>query len=166
VGNESENITVREDWNPIVGLNGTLGKGWTMRSRIGSTTSEDNDNNSSIASFSLSTRRQISLNLSRRFDPASGLRLFWMKEPIKLKSDLVFSVDLTYSSDRSESGRRGFGSTLNRDGSTTSLRTGVTYKFRKNIDGDLSVNLGRNNNNKTGQQLRTAALSGSVVFSF
>ena len=67
---------------------------------------------------------------------------------------------------RSESGRRGFGSTLNRDGSTSSLRTGVTYKFRKNIDGDLSVNLGRNNNNKTGQQLRTAALSGSVVFNF
>jgi hypothetical protein len=42
----------------------------------------------------------------------------------------------------------------------------VTHKFRKNIDGDLSVNLGRNNNNKTGQKLRTAALSGSVVFNF
>ena len=165
--NESENITVRKDWNPIVGVNGTVGKGWTLRSRFGSTTSEDSDNNASLASFTSSTRRQASINLSRRFDSASGLRLFWMKEPIKLKSDLVFSTDLTYSTDKSESGRRGFGSpTVNRDGSTTSIRTGVTYKFRKNIDGDLSVNLGRNNNNKTGQKLRTAALSGSVVFNF
>jgi hypothetical protein len=149
-----------------VGVNGTVGKGWTLRTRFGSTTSEDSDNNASLASFTSSTRRQATINLSRRFDPASGLRLFWMKEPIKLKSDLVFSTDLTYSTDKSESGRRGFGSTVNRDGSTTSIRTGVTYKFRKNIDGDLSVNLGRNNNNKTGQKLRTAALSGSVVFNF
>jgi hypothetical protein len=164
--NESENITIREDWNPIVGVNGTVGKGWTLRSRFGSTTSEDSDNNASLASFTSSTRRQVSINISRRFDTASGLRLFWMKEPIKLKSDLVFSTDLTYSTDKSESGRRGVGSTVNRDGSTTSIRTGATYKFRKNIDGDLSVNLGRNNNNKTGQKLRTAALSGSVVFNF
>jgi hypothetical protein len=164
--NRSESITVREDWNPIVGVNGTLGKGWSMRSRVTSTVTDDTGNIAGIQSFQNSTRRQVSLTLSRRFDPASGIKFFWMKEPIKLKSDLVFNTDISYSTDRVIDGRQGINSFVNRDGNTTSLRTGVSYKFRKNLDGEFNVNLGRNNDNKAGFKRRTAGLSGSVVFNF
>jgi len=164
--NQSESITVREDWNPIVGVNGTLGKGWSMRSRINSTSTDDTGNIAGIQNFQNSTRRQVSLTLSRRFDPASGIKFFWMKDPIRLKSDLVFNTDVSYSTDRVIEGRTGFNRSVNRDGNTTSLRTGVSYKFRKNLDGEFNVNLGRNNDNKAGFKRRTAGLSGSVVFNF
>jgi hypothetical protein len=166
LGNESESITERSDWNPVLGMNGTFGSNWTMRARLSSTGSEDVDNQAGIGRFTSSTRRQFQLNLSKRFDARSGLKFPWQKEAIKLKSDLTFNNDLTFSTDRSESGRRGIESTVNRDGSTMSYRTGVMYNFRKNIDGDFSVTYGRNNNNKTGQKLRNLALSGSLVFNF
>jgi hypothetical protein len=166
VGNVSQNITERRDWNPIVGVNGTVGTGWTLRGRISSTGSIDDDNEAGLGRFTNSTRRQYQINLSRRFDARSGIKFPWQKQPIKLKSDLTFNNDLSYSTDRSESGRRGQPATLNRDSSTASIRTGVTYNFRKNMDGDFSLNLGRNNNNKTGQKLRTITISGSIVFNF
>jgi len=162
----SQSVTERRDWNPLLGLNGTVGAGWTLRARVSSTGSEDRDDEAGLGRFTASTRRQFQFNISKRFDPASGLKLPWQDKPIALKSDLVFNTDLNYSTDRSESGRRGQPATLNRDGTTTSIRTGVTYKFRRNIDGDLSLNLGRNNNNKTGQKLRTISLGGSIVFNF
>jgi len=162
----SLSVTERRDWNPIVGINGTIGSGWTLRARVTSTGSEDRDNEAGLGRFTLSSRRQFQLNVSKRFDPASGLKFPWMDRPINLKSDLVFNTDWNYSTDRSESGRSGQAAVLNRDGTTTSFRTGVTYKFRRNIDGDLSLNLGRNNNNKTGNKLRTISLGASIVFNF
>ncbi len=166
VSYRSLSVTERRDWNPIVGVNGTVGKGWTMRARVTSTGSEDQDNEAGLGRFTRSTRRQIQLNISKRFDPTTGLKFPWQDKPINLKSDLVLSTDVNYSTDRSESGRTGQPAVVNRDGTTTSIRSGLSYKFRRNIDGDLSVNLGRNNNNKTGNKLRTISLSASIVFNF
>jgi hypothetical protein len=166
IDNESQNITERRDWNPLAGINGTLTSGWNMRARVSSTGSEDSDNEAGFGRFNSSTRRQFQINLTRRFDAKSGLKFPWQKKPIPLKSDLTLNTDITYSTDRSESGREGTPAIVNRDGSTTSIRSGVGYNFRKNIDGEFSINFGRNNNNKTGQKLRTISLSGSLVFNF
>jgi hypothetical protein len=164
--NESQNVTKRSDWNPLLGVNGSLTSGWSLRSRVSSTTTDNNNNEAGLGRFDKTTSRRYQVSMTRRFDPSSGLKLPWRKEPIKLRSDLTLNIDVTFSTDRSENGRRGVPAQLNRDTSTTSIRTGTAYKFRKNISGDFSVNLGRNNNNKTGQKLRTITLNGSLIFNF
>jgi hypothetical protein len=164
--NPSQSITERRDWSPLLGMNGTLGSGWNIRTRFNSTGSEDRDNEAGLGRFTNTTRRQFQITMTRRFDARTGLKFPWQKEPIKLNSDITFNNDLSYSTDRSENGRRGQDAVVSRDGTTMSIRTGVGYNFRRNVDGDFSINLGRNNNNKTGQKLRTIALSGSLVFTF
>jgi hypothetical protein len=89
-----------------------------------------------------------------------------MDEPKKLNGDLTLNFDVSRSTDFAENGRAGQASTITRDSSNTSFRTGTTYKWRQNVDTTFSFNYGRNNNNKTGQKLRTLSLSLSLVFNF
>ena len=85
---------------------------------------------------------------------------------MQLKGDLALNFDISRSADFSESGRGGQNANITRDSVNTSFRSSATYSFRNNIDSTFSFNFGRNNNNKTGQKVRTLSLSMSLVFNF
>ncbi|MGD8394649.1 MAG: cell surface protein SprA [Candidatus Eiseniibacteriota bacterium] len=165
-GDESQNVTVRSNWNPIIGLNGSLSGGWSSRMQYTSSSTRTRDNNAGLGRIDFNRRRQLTLSFSRRFDRRSGIKLPWMDEPKKLNGDLTLNFDVSRSTDFAENGRAGQPSTITRDSSNTSFRTGTTYKWRQNVDTTFSFNYGRNNNNKTGQKLRTLSLSLSLVFNF
>ena len=112
------------------------------------------------APTSRTTSKSYSIQLGYNIDKTSGLKLPFIKHPIRLKSNVNLNLNYTYNDQTTKMDQVTTGNT------TKSLSLTAQYRFTQNVTGGLQYQFSKNFDKTTGREFTSNQLNANVILRF